>query len=330
MTIRAALFAGLAALILAALIGVTTGAGAQQAPYPNRPITWVLASAPGGVVDNSARFYAKVLSEKIGQQIVVDNRPGAGGIVGTESAAQAKPDGYTMLYASQGPFATFPWMFKKLSFDPLASFVTVNGMGDSSLLLMVNASSPFKTVEDLIEHLKKNPGKVNFGSSGTGTGTHLLGEMFQQATGTKMTHIPYKGGSALYADLLTGVIDIIFDYTVVMRPHIQAGKLRPLAISRDDRLKSFPDVPTFKERGIDVVFTAWASIVMPAGTPPEIVNKMSEAFAQTTRDPVILKYNDENDFGNLGHLGPQKLKEFFISENEKFKKVIEKAGIEPQ
>jgi len=325
MKARAAIVAGLAALAC-----MTIRAEAQQAPYPNRPITWILASAPGGVVDNSARFYAKVLSEKLGQPVVVDNRPGAGGIVGTESAAQAKADGYTILYASQGPFATFPWMFKKLSFDPLKSFAPVHGMADSSLLLMVNASSPFKTVEDLVDHLKKNPGKVNFGSSGAGTGTHLLGEMFQQATGTRMVHVPYKGGSALYSDLLNGVIDVIFDYTVVMRPHIEAGKLRPLAISREDRLKSLPNVPTFRERGMDVVFTAWASIVMPAGAPPEAIAKMSDAMAQTLRDPAILKYNDDNDFGNLGHLGPQKLREFFVSESEKFKKVIEKAGIEPQ
>lgn len=315
-------------MMLAGLTCIATQASAQQtSSYPNRPITWILASAPGGVIDNSARFLARVLSEKIGQPIVIDNRPGAGGIVGVEAAAQAKPDGYTMLYASQGPFATFPWLYKKLSFKPLESFVAVNGMSDAALLMMVSASSPFKTMEDLIAHLKKNPGKVNFGSSGTGTGTHLMGEMFQQATGTKMVHVPYKGGSALYADLLSGVIDVIFDYTVVMRPQIEAGKLRPLAISREDRLKSMPDVPTFKERGVDVVFTAWASIVMPAGTPPEIVNKMSEAFAQTTRDPAILKYNDDNDFGNLGHLGPQKLRDFYVSESDKFKAVIEKAGV---
>lgn len=312
---------------LFALVFVSADVSAQQAPYPNRPITWVLASAPGGVIDNSARFYARVLSEKIGQQIVVDNRPGAGGIVGVEAAAQAKPDGYTMLYASQGPFATFQWLYKKLSFKPLETFVSVNGMADSSLLMMVSASSPYKTVEEFIEHLKKNPGKVNFGSSGTGTGTHLLGEMFQQATGTKMVHVPYKGGSALYADLLTGVIDVIFDYSVVMRPQIEAGKLRPLAISSNERLKSMPDVPTFKERGMDVVFTAWSSIVMPAGTPPDVVKRMSDAFAETTRDPVIQKYNAENDFGNLGHLGPPQLKDFFVSESEKFRVVIEKAGV---
>lgn len=304
-----------------------TEAAAQQANYPNRPITWIVASSPGGVVDNSARFYAKVLSEKIGQPVLVDNRPGAAGIVGVEATAQAKPDGYTMLYATQGPFATFPWLYKKLTFKPLESFVPVNGMVDSSLLLVVNANSPHKTVEDFLSYLKKNPGKVNFGSSGTGTGQHLVGEMFQQATGTSMVHVPYKLNSAMYADLLAGTIDAIFDYSVVMRPQIEAGKLRALAISRGDRLKKLPDVPTFTEKGIDVVFTAWASIVMPAQTPPDVVNKMSETFAQVSRDPAILKYNEDNDFGSLGHLGPQKLKEFFDDESKKFKVVIEKAGV---
>ncbi|MDQ8729735.1 tripartite tricarboxylate transporter substrate binding protein [Bradyrhizobium sp. LHD-71] len=316
---------GIASALLSMV--VPTAAVAQQVPYPNRPITWVVPSGAGGVTDNSARFLAKVLSEKLGQPIVVDNKPGAGGIVGTEAVAQAKPDGYTMLYASQSTMATFPSLYKKLSYSPLKSLVPVNGMADSSLLMVVNAAAPYTTVEELIAHLKKNPGKMNFGSSGTGTSTHLLGEMFQMATGTSMVHVPYKTPSNLYADLLSGTIDVIFDFTVVMRPHIEAGKLRPLAIAREDRLKSFPNVPTFRERGLDIVLTAWASIAMPAGTPPEIVNKMSAAFAETTRDPVIIKYNDENDFGNLGHLGPEKLREFYISETEKFKKVVEKAGV---
>src|SRR5262245_49460231 len=145
--------------------GVAT-AQAQQAPYPNRPITWVLGAGAGGVVDNSARFVAKVLSEKLGQQIVVENKPGAGGIIGAEAVAQAKPDGYTMLYASQSQMATFPFLYKKLSYDPLKSFVPVNGLGDSSLLLIVNANAPYKTLEEFVDYAKKNPGKVNFGHSG--------------------------------------------------------------------------------------------------------------------------------------------------------------------
>ncbi len=156
--------------------------------------------------------------------------------------------------------------------------------------MVVNASAPYKTVEEFIDHLKKNPGKVNFGSSGAGTSTHLLGEMLQMATGTSMVHVPYKLPTNLYADLLSGTIDVIFDFSVVMRPHVDAGKLRALAISREDRLKTFPDVPTFKERGLDIVLTAWASLAMPAGTPPEVVNKMAAAMAEATRDPAVLKY----------------------------------------
>ena len=313
---------------LLAMAFSTAGAQAQQqAPYPNRPITWVVPFGAGGVTDNSARFVAKVLSEKIGQAVIVENKPGAAGIVGAEYVAQAKPDGYTMIYGSSGPMATFVSLYKKLSFTPLKSFVPVNGMADSSLLLVVNASRPYKTVEEFIDYLKKNPGKVNYGSSGAGTAPHLIGEMFQMATGTSMVHVPYKASANLYADLLGGTIDAIFDYTVVMRPHIDAGKVIPLGISREDRLKSFPHVPTFKERGLDVVLTAWASIAMPIGTPPEIVNKMSAAFAETSRDPAVVKYYEENDFGNLGNLGPEKLKEFYVSETAKFKTLVEKAGV---
>jgi tripartite-type tricarboxylate transporter receptor subunit TctC len=317
----------LSAALIAAALSLTTAGAQQQAPYPNRPITWVVPFGAGGVTDNSARFVAKVLGEKIGQPIVVDNKPGAAGIVGTESVAQAKPDGYTMLYGSSGPMATFVSLYKKLPFTPLKSFAPVNGMADSSLLLVVNSSRPYKTVEEFIDYLKKNPGKVNYGSSGAGTAPHLIGEMFQIATGTTMTHVPYKASSNLYADLISGTIDAVFDYTVVMRPHIDAGKVIPLGISREDRLKSFPNVPTFKERGLDVVLTAWSSIVMPAGTPPEVVNKMSAAFQETMRDPAVLKYAEENDFGNLGHMGPDKLREFMVSETAKFKALVDKAGV---
>lgn len=302
-------------------------ASAQQGPYPNRPVTFVLGSGAGGVVDNSARFVARVLSEKLGQTIVIDNKPGAGGIVGAEAVAQAKPDGYTMLYASQSQMATFPHLFKKLSYKPLESFVAVNGMGDSSLLLVVKADAPYKTLEEFVEHMKKNPGKVNFGSGGPGTSSHLLMEMLQMATGTTALHVPYKVTSNLYADLFSGTIDAVFDFTVVVRPHTDAGKLRALAISRADRLKTYPDVPTFKERGLDIELTAWASLAMPAGTPPEVVKKMSAAMAETMKDPVIIKYFEENDFGNLGYLDPEKLRAFYISESDKFKKVVEKAGV---
>ena len=312
---------------LLAVAFTATAASAQQAPYPNRPITWVLAAGPGSVTDNSARLVAKVLSDKIGQPVIVDNRPGAAGIIGAEVVAQAKPDGYTMLYANQGQIATFPFLYKKLSYDPMKAFVPVHGFGESSLLMVVNSSKPYTTVEEFIEYAKKNPGKINFGSSGTGTATHLLGEMFQTATGTSLVHIPYRLPSNLYTDLLSGTVDVIFDYSVVMRPHVDAGKLRALAISRADRLKTFPSVPTFKERGLDIELTAWASVAMPAGTPPEIVNKMSAAMAETMSDPAVVKYFEENDFGNLGHIGPAKLKEFYISESEKYKKVVEKSGV---
>ncbi len=317
-----------AKLSLAALaVAFSAAAAPAQAPYPNRPVTWVLGSGAGGVVDNSARFVAKVLSEKLGQPVIVANKPGAGGIVGAEAVAQAKPDGYTMLYASQSQMSTFPHLYKKLSYKPLETFVPVNGMGDSSLLLVVNANAPYKTLEEFVDHLKKNPGKANFGSGGAGTSTHLLIEMLQMATGTSVLHVPYKVPTNLYADLLTGTIDAIFDFTVVMRPHIEAGKLRPLAISRGDRLKTFPNVPTFKERGLDIELTAWASIAMPAGTPPDAVKKMSAALGETMKDPAVIKYFEDNDFGNLGHLDNEKLKAFYISESDKFKKVVEKAGV---
>lgn len=316
-------------LSLAVAVALVAAASpeARSQDYPNRPITWVIPSGAGSASDVNARTVAKVLGEKLGQQILIDNRPGAGGIVAAEFVAQAKPDGYTMLYATSGPVATFAAFYKKLSYQPLKAFTPVHGFLNTDFVLVVNASKPYKTVEEFIDYLKKNPGKVNYGSSGAGTAPHLIGEMFQMATGTTMTHVPYKSSANLYADLIGGTIDAIFDYTVVMRPHIEAGKVIPLGISRDDRLKSFPNVPTFKERGLDVVLTAWSSIVMPAGTPPDVVNKMSAAFQEAMRDPTVVKYNEENDFGDISKLGPEKLREFMVSETAKFKTLVDKAGV---
>jgi tripartite-type tricarboxylate transporter receptor subunit TctC len=295
--------------------------------YPNRPITWVIPSGAGSASDVNARTVAKVLGEKIGQPILIDNRPGAGGIVAAEFVAQAKPDGYTMLYATSGPAATFAAFYKKLSYQPLQAFVPVHGFLNTDFVLVANASKPYKTVAELVDYLKKNPGKVNYASQGTATTPHLAGELLQMATDTKMEHVPYKTAANFYADLLAGNVDIVFDYGASVKPYIETGKVIPIATTAAERLKNFPNVPTLKESNVDMVFGGWSCIVMPAGTPPAIVNKMSADFAASMKDPSVVKYLEANDYGTLTHLGPADLKAFIASEIERFKKLSEKTGI---
>jgi tripartite-type tricarboxylate transporter receptor subunit TctC len=298
----------------------------EPAVYPNRPVTWVVPFSPGSVYDNTARIIGNVAGDKLGQPIVIQNKPGASGIIGTQLVQQAKPDGYTMLYSGVSPLAIYPWLYKKLPYEPQKSFVPVNGVFDTTPILVVNAGRPYKTIAEFVDYLKKNPGKVNYGATRGGL-VHLTGEMLQVASGTSMQMVPYTESAKLYADLISGTVDGMFDFTATIRPYVEAGKVVPLAVASAERLAAFPNVPTFKESGIDVNMTAWAIVVMPAGTPAEIVNKMSAAFAEAMRDPSVTKYMEQNNFGNLGQLGPEKLRELIVHETAKYKGLVERSGV---
>ncbi len=298
----------------------------EPAVYPNRPVTWVVPFSPGSVYDNTARIIGNVAGDKLGQPIVIQNKPGASGIIGTQFVQRAKPDGYTMLYSGVSPLAIYPWLYKKLPYEPQKSFVPVNGVFDTTPILVVNAGKPYKTIAEFVDYLKKNPGKVNYGATRGGL-VHLTGEMLQVASGTSMQMVPYTESAKLYADLISGTVDGMFDFTATIRPYVEAGKVIPLAVASAERLAAFPNVPTFKESGIDVNMTAWAIVVMPAGTPTEIVNKMSAAFAEAMRDPSVTRYMEQNNFGNLGHLGPEKLRELIVHETAKYKGLVERSGV---
>lgn len=295
--------------------------------YPSRPLTWIVPFGPGTVTDNSARVYAKVLGEKLGQTVLVENKPGAGGIVGTEFVMNAKPDGYTFLYGSSGPMATYSSLYRKLTYSTLKSFTPVHAMSASPLIMVVNASSPFKTVKDFVDYARANPDKVNFGTSGTGTSQHLTGELLQMAANFKMTHVPYKAGASQMTDLIAGNIQVMFEYSSVVKAQIEAGKIRPLGITAAQRMKNMPDVPTFVEQGLpDVQISAWAVIMLPANTPADIVAKLAGAFSETMKDPAIVAYLDSTDGVSLAHIGPKEMPAFIESETAKFGKLVEKSG----
>jgi tripartite-type tricarboxylate transporter receptor subunit TctC len=320
--------------LIAAIAGAIASllvATAHAQDYPTRPITWVVPFPPGGVTDNGARTVAKVLSEKLGQPVIIENKPGAGGIVGTEYVVNSKPDGYTFLYASNGALVTYQFLYKKLSYDPQTSIAPVHGMADSPMLMMVRADAPYKTLAEFIDYAKKNPDKLNYFSVGNGSTQHLATELLLKEAGIKMAHIPYKGTAPGLTDLLGGVIDVMFDYAVVMKPQIDAGKLRPLAVTSAKRLSNMPDVQTFAEQGYPgVVFTAWATIVFPAGVPQAIVNKLADAFGKSLEDPGVVKYFQDQGAGIMQGVRGEKLADFLAGEKVKMKKIVEQAGIQPE
>jgi tripartite-type tricarboxylate transporter receptor subunit TctC len=321
-----ALLRSLAGATLVTLL-ITAPAFAQT-DYPNRPITWIVPFAPGGVTDNAARFTAKSLGERLGQPIIVENKPGAGGIVGSEYVANSKPDGYMFLYASSGPMSTIPATRKTMSYDPVKSFTPLYGMAASPLVMVIAPDKPYKTFQEFVDYAKKNPGKLNFASIGTAAAQHLTGELFGMATNTDATHIAYKATPIALADIMSGTIDFMWDFSIVMKPLIDGGKLRAIAVSGTKRLPSLPDVPTTTELGYpQIVFNPWSTVVMPKGVPQPVVDKFVAAFAEVMKEPATIKYYEETGSTILPPMTGEKLTEFLLSEAAKNKAIIERAKI---
>lgn len=320
----------LTATLAALTIGVCSAAA--QSTYPNRPLTWVVPFAPGGVTDTSARVVAKVMSEKLGQTVLVENRPGAGGIVGIEYVAGLKPDGYTFVYASSGPMAVNPSLYKgKLKYDPLKSLTPVHAMAESRMLLLLNPNKPYKTFAELIAYAKKNPGKVNYGSPGAGTAQHLSAELLKAEAGIDMTHVPYKVGATQLADLMSGVLDFAIEYPVVVKPHVEAGKMVAIGMTGSKRFTNYPNIPGIAELGYPNAQNAgWSSIALPANAPDDIVKKLGDAMRDALRDPAIVQYYANNDSVVMGDIGPDKIRGFISSEIEKFRVVVERSGATPE
>jgi tripartite-type tricarboxylate transporter receptor subunit TctC len=313
----------------ALLAGLALAAGAVQAQskYPSQSIKWVVPFTPGGITDNTSRTLAKKLSDALGQQVIVENRPGGGGMVGTEVVARAMPDGYTWIYGTSGTMAANLALYKKVRYDPFKDFTPVHGMFVTPLVLVVNASRPYKSVAELIAFAKENPGKLNYGSAGTGTGTHLTAELFQAATGIKMVHVPYKGSAPAIYDMLAGEVDVMFDYPQVVAPHITSGKLRALAITSESRVQLLSDVPTIVEAGVPgALSAAWSAILVPAKTPPEIVTRLSDEIAKALSDPELQQLFIKAGSMPLVGVSGAKLEEFMRNELIKWTAVVKRSG----
>src|SRR5262245_59466550 len=260
---------------------------AQAQPYPSQPIRLIVPWPPGGGVDTAARIIGQPLGQRLGQSIVIENRPGAGGNIGTELAARAKPDGYSLLMGSVSPNAINVHLYSRLGFDPIKDFVPIVYVTAVPNILVVPASSPASTAHELIAEARARPGKLNYGSAGVGSSQHLAAAMLIAATKIHIVHVPYKGTSAAETDLIAGHIALLLDTTACL-PFVTAGKMKALAVAAKARNPALPNVPTFEEIGVPGVLSgAWYGLMAPAGTPREIIDKVNAEADAVLRDPEM-------------------------------------------
>ena len=302
-------------------------AGVTHAAYPERAIRIIVPYAPGGNIDITARIIAPGMSEALGQQVVIDNRGGAGGTLGTEIGAKAAPDGYTLTLGSTGTLSTAPPLYPRLGYDPVRDFATTSLVSNVALVLEMHPSIPARTVREFIALAKSRPGKITMGSSGAGTTNHLSGELFQSATGTKFVHIPYKGSGPGLIDLMGGQIDIFFDQLSASIGFIQTGKLRALAVTTLKRATAMPELPTIAESGIPGFdASTWTGIILPAATPRDTVMKVHAALIKTLHAKAT-----RDNFARLGaetlESTPEEFARFVRDDLAKWTKVVREAGI---
>jgi putative tricarboxylic transport membrane protein len=276
------------ALVLAAAAVVIGLTAALAQTYPERPITVIVPFTPGASTDAVARLTRDVLARELGQPIVIENRPGAGGTLGAAVVAKAAPDGYTLLISVNAPLTTNMFSQKSYPFEPRTAFAPISLAADSVLVLAVNAKVPAKTVKELVAYVKSNPGKVSYGSAGVGSAHHIAGEMINRLTGIDMAHVVYRGSAPAIQDLIAGNIQVSFGTTPAVLPHVEQGTIRILALAEAKRHPDLPGIPTIDETLPGVVTNTWVAFLAPAGTPRPIVDKLNAAMNVALKQPDII------------------------------------------
>ncbi len=310
----------LCAVALAPVLAV-----AQQ--YPTRPIRLLVPSTPGGSVDTLARIVAPKLSEKWNQQVVIDNRAGAGGIVAAETTAKAPPDGYTLMLGTVSSLATNVSLTAKLPYDPVKDFAPVSLLATQPLMLTVHPSVAANSVKELIALAKAKPGTLTHSSAGNGTGSHLSAELFKALTGVDMVHIPYKGVQPALLDVISGRVSLTFPSLLSGQPHVRAGKLRALAVTSAKRAAAVPELPTMQEAGVPgYESSTWYGVVVPAATPSPVVQKLSAQLADTVRSDDVREKLSHEGLELVGST-PAQFRDFMRKEIDKWGKLIKSRGI---
>ena len=311
------------AIVFAVLLAVTQLAVAQA--YPDRPVKMVVPFAPGGATDIIARTVAQKLSERVGQPVVVENKPGAGTTIGNAEVAKAKPDGYTLLFAPT-PFVISQVVYATLPYDPKKDFTPVSLLATSPFILVVNAGVPAKSVADLVAAAKAKPGAMTFCSAGNGTVPHLLGELFKLRAGVDIVHVPYKGGGPAITDLVGGQVDMMFATPIEVAQHVQSGKLRVLGTTSQKRLPAYPDAPTLTESGYPgFEVESFFGVLAPAGTPREVVAKLAGDLAWVMEQPDVReRFASQSAAANVQD--PASFARFLDSEREKWADIVKRSG----
>ena len=300
--------------------------GALAQEYPNRVVRLVVPFPPGGVVDISGRLLAQELSRQLGVNVIVENKAGAGGTIGAAEVARAPADGYTILLGGAATHAFAPWVYKQLRYDPVKDFVAVTQFTEGPLALCVSATSSANTLDDFVKMMKSGGAALNYASNGNGTFPHLSVELMNQALGARPQHVPYPGGAQAVTALIAGDVQFTQNHIPVVQSHVKSGRLRVLATTGAPRSPSFPDAPTLKEAGVDVVASAWFGLFVPAGTPPAVVERIHQATAAAARSPALReKVAAQGD--EILVEGPARFQAFQAAELEKWRRVITSTGL---
>lgn len=315
-------------LALAFALALTTIApAAAQSDYPTKNVTIVVPFPPGGGTDTSARLIAQKLSERWKQPVIVENKPGAAGIVGADYVARTAPDGYTLLMGNIGTQSINPSLYKKLPYDPDTAFAPVTLVAELPLVLLVNPSVPVKTPQELIALAKSKPGEMNYSTSGSGGSMHLAAVLFENASGTQMLHVPYKGGGPALQDLIGGHVNVSFATILESSGHVRSGKLRALAVTSEKRSPALPDVPTLAESGLPGFNSAsWVGLLAPAKTPQPILEKIANDVKAVLADPDVKKKLIEQGATPIGS-SPAEFKSLIDSDRQRYAKIIKEKNI---
>jgi len=315
------------AFLAALAVPFCISARAFAQPYPVKPIRLVLPYPPGGGSDTIARPLAQKMSEGFGQQVVVENRGGAGGNIGMEYVARAAPDGYTIVLALTAQLAVNPGLYQKIPYDPIKDYAPVTLLCSGGYILVVHPSLPVKTVKEFIAFARSRPGQIAYSSSGNGSGGHLAAELLNSMAGIKMLHVPYKGGGPALMDLIAGQVQVLFATQLSSWPHVQSGRIRALASSIAKRPASLPDLPTVAEAGVPGFDAGvWYAVLAPAGTPREIVMRLNSEIARVLKQPDYRKLLVNNTIEPIGS-PPEELARYIKSELVKWAKVIKDANV---
>ena len=312
----------LACLLVAvtAALGTALGPATAQEPYPSRPVRIIVAFPVGGLLDTVSRIVGDKLTMVLGQQFIIESRPGAGGTLATAAVARAEPDGYTLMMINDN-HAVNPSVFKNIPYDSVKDFAPIGFVGSAPMALSANARLPVRTVQDLIELARQQPGKISYASVGIGSASHLAGELFAAKAGVRMLHVPFRGGAPAINDLVAGHVDTMFVTAVVGGQHMKTGALTPLALAASTRFETLPEVPTMAEAGYPLEAAYWFGLAAPAGTPPAVLARLESALTQVLAMPDLRKRMTEMG-AVVTPLGSRQFGDYIRAEMDKWADVI--------